>query len=570
MKQSGSRAGEASSLGIDWLWFLACAVASSLWCVTAASQLSATFDEPIYIVRGLDAWRSGSRGALMKLGTMPLPIDVVTLPLFIAERWCGVQFDTPSALVQLLPWARAATLIFWWLLLFYAWRAGRALAGLWAGRLGVALVACEPTMLAHASLATTDIAVTGCLLALVYHFSTARDLAWLRRVGVPTLWYAATVLSKASGLVYGPLCLLAVEVTQRIDTDQEVGIKTRLNKLKPFGRDLVQIMGYGLVLVFLYCGSDWRTEPSFAAWAHDLPDGALRASTLWLAEHLRIFSNAGEGLVRQIKHNLRGEGGHWAYLLGAQRRAFWYYFPVALSLKLSVPLLALPLLVGVLHPRTLWNWANAAAVALLLFSLTARVQIGVRLALPIVALAAVGLAASVAETCRSLTTAWARHVCAAAAGAGVVWTTAAAVTVWPNGLSYTNSLWGGTEHGYLYLSDSNYDWGQGLLDLARWQATRGGGTLDVWYFGSDPRVSTPPLRLLPLHIMPIEHPQDVLAYAHGRLAVSTTFLYGTDLTEAHRQAATFLRTLEPVGRTTTFFIYDLSQANDRLVLPPPR
>ena len=134
-------------------------------------------------------------------------------------------------------------------------------------------------------------------------------------------------------------------------------------------------------------------------------------------------------------------------------------------------------------------------------------------------------------------------------------------------MSYTNSLWGGTERGYLYLSDSNYDWGQGLLELARWQSTHGGGTLDVWYFGSDPRVGAPPLRLLPLHIMPIEQPQDVLAYAHGRLAVGTTFLYGTDVTEAHRQAATFLRTLEPVGRTTTFFIYDLSQANDRLALP---
>ena len=561
MTQSGSGSGEASSLGIDWLWFLACALASSLWCVTAASQLSATFDEPIYIIRGLDAWRSGSHGGLMKLGTMPLPIDVATFPLFIAERWRGAQFDTASELVQLLPWARTATLVFWWLLLFYTWRAGRALAGPWAGRLGVALLACEPTMLAHASLATTDVALTGCLLALVYHFRTARDASWLRRIGVPTLWYAATVLAKASGLVYGPLCLLAVEVQRLANTGQRA--------LKPVARDLVQIVGGGLVLIFLYCGSDWHTEPSFVAWAHGLPDGPLRAAMLWLAEHLRIFSNAGEGLVRQIKHNVRGEGGHWAYLFGAQRRAFWYYFPVALSLKLSVPLLALPLWIGILRPRMLSNWANVAALALLLSSLTARVQIGVRLALPIAAFAAVGLAASVVETCRSLATAWARYACAAAAALGVIWTAAAAVTVWPNGLSYTNSLWGGTERGYLYVSDSNYDWGQGLIELVRWQTARGGGTLDVWYFGSDPRVDVPPLRLLPLHVMPIEHPQDVLAYAHGRLAVSTTFLYGTDLTEAHRQAVAFLRTLEPVGRTTTFFIYDLSQASDRRALPPP-
>jgi hypothetical protein len=550
------------STTVDWLWLVGWALVSSVWCVTAASQLSATFDEPTYIVRGLDAWRSGSHSGLMKLGTMPLAVDVATLPLFIAERWRGTAFDTSSQLVQLLPWARAAALVFWWLLLFYAWRAGRVLAGVWAGRLAVALVACEPTMLAHASLATTDIAVSGCVLALAYHFRMARDRGWLRRVGVPALWYAAAVLAKASGLVYGPLCLLAVEVTQ-VTAGDAVGTKARLASFKPFLGDLLQIVFYGLVLVFLYCGSDWRVEPSFVAWAQSVSDGPLRQSTLWLAEHLRIFSNAGEGLARQIKHNLRGPGGHWAYLLGTQRRAFWYYFPVALSLKLSVPLLALPLVIGALRPRALWNWANLAAAVLLLFSLTARVQIGVRLVLPLVALAAVGLAASVVETCRSLTTTWARNACAAAAGIGVACTAVAAISVWPNGLSYTNRLGGGTERGYLSLSDSNYDWGQGLPELARWQTAHGGGTLHVWYFGTDPRVGAPPLTPLPLHLMPIVQPRDVLTYAPGRLAVSTTLLYGTDISAAQRQAATFLRGLQPVARTATFFIFDLSQASHR-------
>ena len=43
-----------SVLLIDAAWFLFWAVVSSLWCVTAASQLGATFDEPIYVQRGLD------------------------------------------------------------------------------------------------------------------------------------------------------------------------------------------------------------------------------------------------------------------------------------------------------------------------------------------------------------------------------------------------------------------------------------------------------------------------------------------------------------------------------------
>src|SRR5437870_662807 len=38
----------------DWLWFLVFAAASSVWCATAAVQLGPTFDEPLYVTRGLE------------------------------------------------------------------------------------------------------------------------------------------------------------------------------------------------------------------------------------------------------------------------------------------------------------------------------------------------------------------------------------------------------------------------------------------------------------------------------------------------------------------------------------
>src|SRR5204863_2814462 len=85
------------------------------------------------------------------------------------------------------------------------------LAGPWGGRLAVALVACEPNMLAHASLATTDIAVTACLMALLYHFRTGREAGWVRRRAVPAVWFGLAILAKASALVYGPLCLIVLE-----------------------------------------------------------------------------------------------------------------------------------------------------------------------------------------------------------------------------------------------------------------------------------------------------------------------------------------------------------------------
>ncbi|HVA48771.1 MAG TPA: glycosyltransferase family 39 protein, partial [Pirellulales bacterium] len=202
----------------DGLWLTACLAASSVWCISAGRQLSATFDEPLYLERGLEVWRTGSHAGLMKLGTMPLAIDGCTLPLYLYERWSATPIDPVRDLNRILPWSRSAALVFWWLLLVYGWLAGRSLAGPWGGRLAVAWLACEPNLLAHAALATTDIAVSACLLALVYHFRAGRERSWWPRVGLPGLWFGAALLAKASGMVFGPLCLIAVEAHRMWNT----------------------------------------------------------------------------------------------------------------------------------------------------------------------------------------------------------------------------------------------------------------------------------------------------------------------------------------------------------------
>src|SRR5262245_26975492 len=132
---------------LDVLWLLVFGGLSSAWCLAAARELGATFDEPVYAAEGLRHWRTGSTGGMMKLGTMPLPVDVQYLPVHLWERWRGRPFDPVADLHEFLAVARSANLVFWWLLLGYALLAGRSLAGPWAGRLAVALLACEPCLL---------------------------------------------------------------------------------------------------------------------------------------------------------------------------------------------------------------------------------------------------------------------------------------------------------------------------------------------------------------------------------------------------------------------------------------
>ncbi|HEX4591452.1 MAG TPA: glycosyltransferase family 39 protein [Gemmataceae bacterium] len=555
----------------DWLWYLMFAAGSSAACVATAWQIGATFDEPIYVTRSLEGWRTASHAGLLHLGTMPLALDLFSLPLFLWERWHGTSFDLPQDVESMLPWFRLPALVFWWLLLIYARLIGRRLGGPWGGRLAVAFLACEPSLLAHASLGTTDVAVTACLLAFAYHFRTGRESTWPRQLAWPAIWYAAAVLAKASGLVFGPLCMVVLEGERlarqgTLRRPPRHGItswcRETWDHFRPLRRDMVVIVGAGLALVFVYCGCDWKPLPSFVAWAHSLPDGLTGREMAWLSEHLCVFSNAGEGLLRQVSHNMRGHG---VFMLGKSGPSyFWYYFPVALTMKLSVPLLLGPLVVAAVRWRSLLNWALLTAAVFLLFSLNCHVQIGIRLVLPLCAMLAVGLAAALSQAVRSDTPSWQRHLLTAVAVVAVLWPAAAAVAVWPNWLCYHNELWGGTARGYLRLSDSNYDWGQGVPELARWRQHHADTPLDVWYFGTDPALERLPAHQLRLHSLAIETADDVLVRVRGHyLAASTTLLYGGyargDEGKSMRNAAHFLRGQKPVARTTTFLIYDFTR-----------
>jgi hypothetical protein len=280
---------------------------------------------------------------------------------------------------------------------------------------------------------------------------------------------------------------------------------------------------------------------------------------LWLAENLRIFTNGGEGIVQQFKHNVRGHG---TFILGQSfDRAVWYYFPVLLTIKLTLPLLLTPLLLGLVRPRALLNWALITAGFLLLMTPAFRVQIGLRLVLPLVALAIVGLAAALTTAWQELEIGWRRRLVTALATLALLWPAGELAAGGPHALCHVNEFYGGTWRGYQAVHDANYDWGQGLFDLCDWQEAQG-VELSIWSFSADPRASQwwP---VLQLHCLNLECEEDVARQVRGKvLAVSTTLftsLSPKHTTPAHRQAVHFLRQERPIGRTITFLIYDFRE-----------
>ena len=162
---------------------------------------------------------------------------------------------------------------------------------------------------------------------------------------MPVFWFAAAVLAKASGLVFGPICLFIVELERlaragKLQDTWPTGWRGRLGHLwallLPWRRDwLLHRPGWNGIGVSLL-RQRFQTGAVLRGSAQRCRKES-RTPMVWLSDHLCIFAIAGEGLVRQIKHNLHG---HSTYLLGqGDARSFWYYFPVLLTIKLTLPVL---------------------------------------------------------------------------------------------------------------------------------------------------------------------------------------------------------------------------------------
>jgi hypothetical protein len=281
-------------------------------------------------------------------------------------------------------------------------------------------------------------------------------------------------------------------------------------------------------------------------WAQKLPEGTGRTVALGVLENLRVFPNAADGFFRQVGHNARGHG---AYLLGVTATsALWWYFPVLLTIKVTVPVLGLIGLSVIAARRHLLNPALACVVVLLAFSVFCRVQIGIRFMLPLMSLLIIGVSAALARAAAEMP-----HRGWEVAGVtALAWSLVIAACHLGNGLSYVNGIYGNMRKSHELVSESNFDWGHGLPALQDWAEDHAGGPLAVWYYGTDPALqaqSFEPVRL---------HEGDIETNLRRYLAVSTTLVYGPPLSPLVVETRRRLQDIEPIERVGTFLIYEIT------------
>ena len=324
--------------------------------------------------------------------------------------------------------ARLGILPFFWIgtLVVFFW-ARRYLGDLEAVT-AVFLFTFLPPVLAHAGLATTDMALTA--------FTGASFLAAVLWVDRPSpvsaaLFGACTglaVLSKFSALPFLPAAIITAVVWYVIaERPSAAALLETTRKLVPTFALAVLV---GLVVIWAGYRFSFDKVPAPALWA---------------------------GIQQVREHNAKG---HSTYLLGMRSDSgWWYYYLVILAVKTPLPFLGLLGFGFVKNPR---KWLPLGfALGILLFASTSRINIGVRHVLPMyIGFSIVAAAGAVRLLDLAAGAAWAKWTLAGL----LVWMAATSLLSHPDYLPYFNALAG--DEPEKIAVDSDLDWGQDMKRLS--------------------------------------------------------------------------------------------------------
>ena len=456
--QRTSAEAEAPARGaaISWLQehsvpaFLILVALASLRIVTTYTVFNHTIDEPAHVACGMEWLDKGVYH--YEVQHPPLARVAAAMgPYLAGSRPSGAanMFQEGALILyrdnhydRNLALARLGILPFFWVaaLVVYAW--GRKYFGDLVAVAAVFLFTFLPPILAHAGLATTDMALTAFVGA-----SFLSGVAWLEKPGLlRSMLFGAclglAVLSKFSSLAFIPAAFAAALVWHLWSERPAVSLVARraLQRALPFC--LAAVVGAGVV------------------WAgYRFSYGNVGGIGLPAPE---LFA----GIQTVIEHNRQG---HPTYLLGMHSRfGWWYYYPVVLAVKTPLPFLALlfagaAICLGKARRANPAYWLPLAfSLGILFFSLFSQINIGVRHVLPVYIgfsiVAAVAVVHLLEMSRRARWAAW-------TVGLLLVWHGATSALSHPDYIPYVNALAGSEPE--KILVDSDLDWGQDMKRLAK-------------------------------------------------------------------------------------------------------
>ena len=229
--------------------------------------------------------------------------------------------------------ARLGILPFFWIACAVVYFGGKRYFGPATAVLAVFLFSFLPPVLAHAGLATTDMACTALMGAVLLAAGVLLEEPSALHAAVFGLCGGLAILSKFSVLVFFPACAAAALVCYLAVA------RPGTRKIVKAGKALLPLL---VLATAIACAIVW------AGYRFSL-DHRLPAPELWA------------GFRELWEHNARG---HRAYALGRlSDHGFWYFFPLALAVKTPISFLILAGAGLVLAVRNRSDWRAWLPVA---------------------------------------------------------------------------------------------------------------------------------------------------------------------------------------------------------------
>jgi 4-amino-4-deoxy-L-arabinose transferase-like glycosyltransferase len=414
-------------------------VLAALLIVIAVLRIASTFttfsqttDESMHVGGGLEVLQDHTY-QLMLLNP-PLPRIVMAVLPYVAgvrlpenkEFWVR----THAVFYNQLPYetnlalARAGNLIFFALAATCVWLLTVGPLGARGALIAILLFTTQPIILGYSGLATHEAAATAAVGVgmIAFSFWMARPNA--RYAAILGVAYGFGVLCKFSSLVYIPAVCGAILVARLIET-----------------RDSRRLRAVPLTILIVL---------------------AVSAFVVWLGYgfNIRPFINGVTDISRLDREGMP------SYLFGRwTQQGWWYYFPVALVLKTTLPFLFLFFAGFVATSRNstlrrIFMESAAASIAILVVAMRSRLDIGVRYVLPVfipMTIAAGAATMALLESRRAITR-W----CTVGL---LLLQVVSSIAAHPDYFPYFNILTGNDPS--RYLVDSNLDWEQDALRLRK-------------------------------------------------------------------------------------------------------
>jgi hypothetical protein len=473
----------------------------------SARANSATWDEPLYMFLGRQAALGDAHHEFAALGVAPLPVRLAWTSGALDPL--AVEHGDVGAFEQRVQRARRNAIGWFAVPLVLAIFAVIAMRrGIMTGAVAASLVALSPNVIAHASLATTDVA-----FALAFVLTTAALIAYFERRSMSLAIALAAALGTALATKYSAVLFMPVVAIL-------LGLRWRDRR---WATDFAFIGG-SIVVAWAWHG--WATAPLFAAGGTGA--SMIREALAWTGQGPAIAERMTGLPVPIMWRGIAAQAfleraGQESFLLGhVSQHGWWYFFPVALAMKSTpVELGALAVFTALAMRRFLDVERQVVLTVVAVFggaALTGNRDLGVRYVLPLVILAIVAAVAWTADWLRARRLRFAIGISAVAIQA------VTCLTIAPHHLAYFNGLAGGPALGYTRLVDSNLDWGQDLWRLKAWVDATPETEIGIAYFGSAPLAS--------YGITPVDWRSLLHDGSHGPAAsfvLSATYLQGVFL-----------------------------------------